>query len=154
MVNCFLYCEPLQGQRWVAVTARRTLVDWAQQIQQLVDVRYPDAERIVLVLDNLNTYTPGALYEVFAPAEAKRLSDKLELHYTPKHGSWHNIVEIELGMLSRQCLDRRVPGYATLQREVAAWQDRRNAGAGAVDWQFTIADARRKLKRLYPSMQP
>ena len=151
VMNLFLCCEPLAGRRWVDVTAQRTRRDWAQQIQQLVDVRYPDAERIVLVLDNLNTHTPGALYDVFAPAEAKRLADQLEIHYTPKHGSWLNIAEIELSVLSRQCLDRRVPDAATLVREVAAWQQRRNAAARPVDWRFTTADARIKLKRLYPS---
>jgi DDE superfamily endonuclease len=153
VVNLFLCCEPLAGQRWVDVTARRTRRDWALQIQQLVDVRYPDAERIVLVMDNLNVHTPGALYDVFPPAEAKRLADKLELHYTPKHGSWLNIAEIELSVLSRQCLDRRVPDAATLVREVIAWQDRRNACARPVDWRFTTADARIKLKRLYPSVE-
>jgi hypothetical protein len=153
VVNLFLCCEPLAGQRWVDVTAQRTRRDWAQQVQQLVDVRYPDAERIVLVMDNLNTHTPGALYDGFAPAEAKRLADKLEIHSTPKHGSWLNIAEIELSVLSRQCLDRRVPDAATLAREVAAWQERRNATTCAVDWRFTTADARIKLKRLYPSLQ-
>jgi len=153
VMNLFLCCEPLAGQRWVEVTARRTRRDWAQQIQQLVDVRSPDAERLVLILDNLNTHTPGALYDVFAPTEAKRLADKLEIHYTPKHGSWLNIAEIELSVLSRQCLDRRVPDAATLAREVAAWQERRNAVTCTVDWRFTTADARIKLKRLYPSLQ-
>jgi hypothetical protein len=153
VVNLFVCCEPLAGQRWVDVTAQRTRRDWAQQIQQLVDIRYPDAERLVLVMDNLNTHTPGALYDIFAPAEAKRLADKLELHYTPKHGSWLNIAEIELSVLSRQCLDRRVPDAATLAREVAAWQERRNAATCTVDWRFTTADARIKLKRLYPSLQ-
>jgi hypothetical protein len=153
VVNCFLFCEPLRGQRWVDVTERRTKRDWAQQIRELVDVHYPDAERIVLVLDNRNTHTPAALYDAFPPAEAKRLTDKLELHYTPKHGSWLNIAEIELRVLSRQCLDRRVPDAATLVGEVAAWQDQRNAAAAPVDWRFTTQDARIKLKRLYPSFQ-
>jgi hypothetical protein len=153
VVNLFLCCEPLAGRRWVDVTARRTRRDWALQIQQLVDVRYPDAERIVLVMDNLNVHTPGALYDVFPPAEAKRLAEKLEIHSTPKHGSWLNIAEIELSVLSRQCLDRRVPDAATLVREVIAWQDRRNACARPVDWRFTTADARIKLKRLYPSVE-
>ena len=153
VMNLFLCCEPLIGQRWVDVTARRTRRDWAQQIQQLVDVRYPDAECIVLVMDHLNVHTPGALYDVFAPAEAKRLADKLEIHYTPKHGSWLNIAEIEFSVLSRQCLDRRVPDVVTLVREVAAWQERRNAATCTVDWRFTTADARIKLKRLYPSLQ-
>lgn len=151
VVNLFLSCEPLAGQRWVTVTDRRTKADWAQQIKELVDGRYPAAERIVLVLDNLNTHTPAALYEVFPPAEAKRLADQLEIHYTPKHGSWLNIAEIELSVLSRQCLDRRVPDWATLEAEVVAWQARRNAAGGPVDWRFTTKDARIKLKRLYPS---
>lgn len=153
VVNLFLCCEPLAGQRWVDVTAQRTRRDWAQQIQHVVDVRYPDAERIVLVMDNLNVHTPGALYDAFAPAEAKRLADKLEIHHTPKHGSWLNIAEIELSVLSRQCLNRRVPDAATLTDEVHAWQERRNAAVRAVDWRFTTADARIKLKRLYPSLQ-
>ena len=153
VVNLFLFCAPLEGQRWVDVTARRTKADWAHQIKELVDVRYPAAERIVLVLDNLNTHTPAALYEAFAPAEAKRLAAKLEIHPTPKHGSWLNIAEIELSVLSRQCLNRRVPDGATLQAEVAAWQARRNAPATVVDWRFTTEDARIKLKRLYPSVQ-
>ena len=153
VMNLFLCCEPLAGRRWVDVTAQRTRRDWALQIQQLVDVRYPDAERIVRVLDNLNTPTPGALYDVFAPAAAKRLADKLEIHHTPKHGRWLNIAEIELSVRSRQCLDRRVPDAATRAREVAAWQERRNAATCTVDWRFTTADARIKLKRLYPSLQ-
>ena len=153
VANLFLFCEPLAGQRWLDVTDRRTKADWAQQIKDLVDVRYPDADRIVLVLDNLNTHTPAAFYEVFAPAEAKRLTDKLEIHYTPKHGSWLNIAECELSALSRQCLDRRFPAFAALAAEVAAWQERRNAAGTRVDWRFTTDDARIKLKRLYPSFQ-
>jgi DDE superfamily endonuclease len=121
VVSLFLACAPLEGQRWVTVTARRTRVDWAHLIRELVDVRYPDAERLVLVQDNLNTHTPASLYEAFPPAEAKRLADKLELHYTPKHGSWLNIAEIELSVLGRQCPARRVPDAATLVAEVAAW---------------------------------
>lgn len=153
VVNVFLFCAPLEGQRWVDVTERRTKVDWAHQIRDLVDERYPAAARIVLVMDNLNTHTPASLYEAFAPAEAKRLADKLEIHHTPKHGSWLNVAEIELSVLSRQCLDRRVPDAATLQAEIAAWQARRNAAGTGVDWRFTAADARIKLKRLYPSVQ-
>ena len=161
VVNLFLFCEPLQGQRWVTTTQRRTKVDWAARIKDLVDVRYPDAERIVLVLDNLNTHTPGALYEAFPPTEARRLTDKLEIHYTPKHGSWLNMAEacpersewIELSVLSRQCLNRRAPDRATLDAEVAAWQLARNASGAVVDWRFTTEDARVKLKRLYPSLQ-
>ncbi len=151
--NLFMVCEPLTGRRWVTVTDRRTAIDWARQIKELVDVRYADAERIVLVLDNLNTHTPGSLYEAFLPAEAKRLAEKLEIHYTPKHGSWLNIAEIELSVLSRQCLDRRLPDTATLHAEVTAWVERRNGAGGRVDWRFTAADARIKLKRLYPKIQ-
>jgi len=153
VMNLFLFCEPLRGQRWVDVTEQRTKADWAHQIKDLIDVRHPEAERIRLVLDNLNTHTPGALYEVFAPAEAKRLADKLEIHYTPKHGSWLNIAEIELSVLSRQCLDQRFSDETAFRAEVTAWQDRRNAQAGTVNWRFTTADARIKLKRLYPSIQ-
>jgi hypothetical protein len=153
VVNLFLVCAPLAGQRWVTVTARRTRVDWAHLIRDLIDVRYPDAERLVLVQDNLNTHTPASLYEAFPPAEAQRLAAKLELHYTPKHGSWLNIAELELSVLTRQCLDRRVPDAAALVAEVAAWQARRNARGGPVDWRFTTEDARIKLRRLYPSPQ-
>ncbi len=134
------------------MTKRRTKLDWARVIKDLVDVRYPEAERIVLVLDNLNTHTPGSLYEAFSPAEAKRLADRLEIHHTPKHGSWLNIAEIELSTMSGQCLDRRIPDRETLEREVAAWEAERNALGGPVNWQFTAEDARIKLKRLYPSV--
>lgn len=153
VVNCFLFCEPLRGQRWTSVTDHRTKVDWAHEIQALVDVRYPEAERIVLVLDNLNTHSPASLYDAFPPEEAKRLADRLEIHYTPKHGSWLNMAEIELSVLSRQCLNRRIPDIATLKAEVAAWQQRRNATSGAINWRFTTADARIKLKRLYPAIE-
>jgi len=149
--NLFLWCEPLRGRRHVRVTERRTRVDWAHAIRELVEVHYPEAERIVLVQDNLNTHTPGSLYEAFPPDEAKRLADKLELHYTPKHGSWLNIAEIELSVLARQCLDRRLPDRETLAREVAAWEAERNQAGGTVEWRFTTADARIKLKHLYPS---
>jgi transposase len=150
--NLFLFCEPLRARRWVAVTERRTATDWAYQIKDLVDVRYPEAERIVLVADNLNTHTPAALYATFPPTQAKRLADKLEIHYTPKHGSWLNMAEIELSVLGRQCLDRRIPDTETLRTQVVAWQDRRNATGRGVDWRFTADDARIKLKRLYPSL--
>jgi hypothetical protein len=152
IVNCFLFCEPPQGRRWTEVTAQRTKHDWAHQIKDLAAHRYSDAERIVLVRDNLNTHTPASLYEAFPPTEAKRLADKLEIHYTPKHGSWLNIAEIDLFVLSRQCLDRRVSGLPTLQTEVAAWEDRRNRTAVTIDSRFTTDDARIKLKRLYPSL--
>ncbi len=153
VANLFLFCEPLMGKRWVDVTEHRKKVDWAHQIKELVDKRYPEAERIVLVMDNLNTHSPTSLYEAFPAGEAKRLADKLEIHYTPKHGSWLNIAEIELSVLSRQCLDRRVPDFETLQAEVEAWQERRDAKGGKIDWRFTTDDARIKLKRLYPSIQ-
>jgi transposase len=153
VVNVFLFCEPLRGRRWVDVTERRTRADWAHQIKELVDERYPQAERIVLVMDNLNTHTPASLYEVFDPAEARRLAKKLEIHYTPKHGSWLNMAEIELSVLGRQCLDRRVPDFETLQSEVEAWQERRDAAGNKIEWRFSTEDARIKLKRLYPSLK-
>ena len=149
-VNLFLVCEPLRGWRHVTVSDRRTRVDWAACIKDLVDVHSPEAEKIVLVQDNLNTHPPASLYEAFPPAEAKRLIAKLEVHYTPKHGSWLNMAEIELGVLAGQCLDRRLPDRATLEREVAAWQAERNAATRAIDWRFTTVDARIKLKHLYP----
>ena len=135
------------------VTDRRTRVDWAQVVKQLVDEDYPDKDRIVLVMDNLNTHHPSSLYEAFEPAEAQRIAKRLEIHYTPKHGSWLDMAEIEIGVMSRQCLDRRIPDQRTLRREAAAWQDRRNQEAIKVDWRFTTADARIKLKSLYPSIQ-
>jgi hypothetical protein len=152
VVNLFLVSEPLRGRRRVTVSDRRTRLDYAHVIKDLVDVQYPEAEVIVLVQDNLNTHTPAALYEAFEPAEAKRLADKLEVHYTPKHGSWLNMAEIELHVLAEQCLDRRLPDRATVEREVAAWAVRRNATTRAIDWRFTTADARIKLKHLYPAI--
>jgi transposase len=153
VVNLFLFCEPLQGRRWVDVTQRRTRTDWAHQIKELVDLCYPEAEQIVLVMDNLNTHTPASLYEAFDPSEARRIAKKLEIHYTPKHGSWLNMAEIELSILSRQSLDRRVPDFETLHREAQAWQERRDAAGGKIEWRFSTDDARIKLKRLYPSLQ-
>jgi hypothetical protein len=149
--NRFLVAEPLRGWRHVAVSDRRARADFAHVIKELVDVHDPHAERIVLVLDNLNTHTPASLYEAFPPAEAKRLADKLEIHHTPKHGSWLNMAEIELGVLAAQCLDRRLPDRATLEREVAAWEAARNAATRTIRWRFTTADARIKLRHLYPS---
>jgi hypothetical protein len=153
VVNLFLVCEPLRGWRHVTVSDRRTRLDWAQCIKALVDVHYPDAEVLVMVMDNLNTHTPASLYEAFAPAEAKRLADKLEIHYTPKHGSWLNMAEIELHALATQCLDRRLPDRPTMAREVAAWEATRNTAATHVVWRFTTADARIKLKHLYPAIE-
>jgi hypothetical protein len=151
--NLLLVCDPLRGWRHVTVSDRRTRIDWAHCIKDLVDVHYPDAEVIVLVQDNRNTHTPASLSEAFPPAEAKRLADKLELHYTPKHGSWLNMAEIELSVLAGQCLDRRLPDRATLERAVAAWQAARNAAVSTITWRFTTADARIKLRRLYPSIE-
>jgi hypothetical protein len=151
VANLFLCCEPLRGWRRATVTERRTRLDWAHVIKVLVDVDYPAAERIVLVMDNLNTHTLGSLYEAFPPAEARRLAAKLEIHYTPKHGSWLDIAEIELSILRRQCLGRRrIPNFATLTKEVTAWEATRNAHGGPVHWRFTTADARIRLKHLYP----
>ena len=150
--NLFLFVEPLRGWRHVIVTERRTKQDWAHAIRELVDVQYPDAERIVLVLDNLNTHVGSALYETFPPAEARRLLRRLDLHYTPPHGSWLNMAEIEFSVLARQCLHRRIPDAATLCEEVAAWETQRNQRQTTIDWRFTTADARIKLHRLYPSL--
>ena len=144
---------PLEGWRRVEVTDRRTRVDWARVIRQLVDVDYADRDRIVLVMDNLNTHHPASLYEAFEPAEARRIAERLEIHYTPKHGSWLNMAEIEIGVLARQCLDRRIPDQEVLRREVEAWQGQRNRETMRVDWRFTTEDARIKLKSLYPSIQ-
>jgi transposase len=153
VVNLFMFMEPLMGRRWVDVTEHRTKVDWAHQIKELVDLRYPEAEQIVLVMDNLNTHSPASLYEAFDPTEAKRLASKLEIHYTPKHGSWLNMAEIELSVLSQQCLNRRVPDFETLYSEAHAWQQRRDEKGVKIEWRFTTDDARLKLKRLYPSLQ-
>jgi hypothetical protein len=153
VVNCFLVTEPLRGWRQVRVSTQRTRLDFAHCIKDLVDIHYPAAERIVLVMDHLNTHSPASLYEAFPPAEAKRLADKLEIHSTPKHGSWLNMAEIELSVLQRQCLDRRLGDRVTREREVAAWVDARNGTAVRINWRFTTADARIKLKRLYPVIQ-
>jgi len=151
VANLFLVTAPLRGWRQVRVSAQRTRIDFAHCIKELVDVHYPDAEQIVLVMDHLNTHSPASLYEAFPPAEAKRLADRLEIHYTPKHGSWLNMAEIELSALQRQCLDRRIGDRSTMEREVAAWVAARNAAAASIDWRFTTSDARIKLKRLYPA---
>jgi len=151
--NLFMTFEPLTGHRQVTVTDQRTAVDFAKVVREILDVRYPHAERVVLVLDNLNTHTPAALYQAFEPAVARRLIERLEIHHTPKHGSWLNMAEIELSVLSRQGLDRRIPDAATLTQAVAAWEQARNTITRPVDWRFTTPDARIKLKRLYPSIQ-
>jgi hypothetical protein len=149
--NLFLCVEPQAGWRQVSVTEQRTMKDFAQQMKWLVDERYPQAEVIRVVLDNLNTHKAASLYEAFAPEEARRIVKKLEFHYTPKHGSWLNMAEIELSVLQRQCLNGRVPDEATLTREVAAWEKERNEKQATIDWRFSVTDARDKLKRLYPS---
>jgi DDE superfamily endonuclease len=151
--NLFMFFEPLGAWRHVEVTDRRTAMDYARQMKYLVDDRYPDAIKITVIHDRLNTHVPASLYKAFEPAEAKRILDKLEFHYTPKHGSWLNMAEIELSVLARQCLDRRIPEQETLKQEVAAWEKQRNQEGKSVDWRFTTANARIKLKRLYPSIQ-
>ena len=153
VANLFMICEPLVGKRHVKVTQRRTKIDWAYFVREMVDQIYPDAEQIVLVMDNLNTHNKSSLYEAFEPAEAKRIADKLEIHYTPKHGSWLDMAEIELGILARQCLARRIENMEQLKNEVAAWQVIRNTAEAKVNWRFTTDDARIKLKKLYPSFE-
>jgi transposase len=152
--NLVVAFEPLAGVRRFEVTERKTKADFARLLKRVADEWYPEAERVTLVVDNLSTHKPSALYEVFEPAEARRVMGRLEFVYTPKHGSWLNMAEIELSVLARQCLDRRIPDMATLRREVATWEEERNAAAVKVDWQFTTADARTKLKRLYPVIEP
>jgi hypothetical protein len=150
--NMFLACEPLAGKRYVKVTEHRTKRDWAEFIDEVVNIHYPQAQKVILVMDHLNTHVLYALYEVFSPEKAKSIIDKLEVHYTPKHGSWLNMAEIELSVLSGQCLDRRIGSEEELKREVAAWQEKRNTQKIKVNWHFTTHDARIKLKRLYPSL--
>lgn len=148
--NIFIACEPLRGWRRVAVTQDRTGRSFAHQLKTLVDEDFPHVERVVLVTDNLNIHGVWSLYEAFAPQEAKRIADKLEWHYTPEHGSWLNMAELELSVLARQCLDRRIPDVATLAQECAAWTAQRNANQVTINWQFSNAHARIKLRRLYP----
>lgn len=153
VANLFMVFEPLTGKRHVKVTEQRTRKDWAEIMKELSDVFYPDAEVIVMVMDNLNTHTPALFYEAFEPDEARRLANRFEFHYTPKHGSWLDMAEIELSALSRQCLDRRIPDLDMLKSEVKAWEDDRNDQVVKVQWRFTTADARIKLKHLYPQIQ-
>lgn len=148
--NLFLWVEPLAGRRGVCVTERRTAVDFANELRLLVEQDYPEAEQIVLVTDNLNTHHPACLYEAFSAEEARRIAERIEWHYTPEHGSWLNMAELELSVFARQCLNRRIADRETLASEVAAWEQRRNAARTTIDWQFRTADARVKLKRLYP----
>lgn len=150
VADLFMFFEPLLGKRFVKVTDQRTRKDWAQAMKELADYQYPLAKKIVVVMDNLNTHSPASFYETFEPQEARRLIERFEFHYTPKHGSWLNMAEIELGVLIRQCLSRRIPDKSALEKEVRAWQKDRNAKVVKVDWRFTTADARIKLKHLYP----
>lgn len=151
-VNLFMMFEPWTGWRHVEVTDRRTSIDFAHCIRTLVDENCPGAVKVILVMDNLNTHTIGSLYEAFLPAEARRLAEKIEIHYTPKHGSWLNMAEIEIGVLSRQCLCKYIDARAKMEREVEAWETARNDCQNTVDWQFTTKEARIKLKQLYPSI--
>src|SRR5205807_5419982 len=153
--TCSIFCwvEPLRGWRRVQARPQRTKVDWAHQVEHLLSLDYPGAEKVVLVMDNLNTHGPGSLYEAFEPQQAHALAQRLEIHHTPRHGSWLNIAEIELSALTIQCLDRRIPDLETLIHETTQWEQRRNASQKGVDWQFSTHDARIKLKRLYPQMQ-
>jgi hypothetical protein len=152
VVEIFMEVEPLAGKRHVNITEHRTRKDWAQQIKEMLDKRYPDAIKVRLVMDNLNTHNIASLYETFAPQEARRLAERLEIHYTPKHGSWLNMAEIELSVLKGQCLNRRIADMSAVQKEVTAWEINRNNRPSKIDWQFTTADARTKLKRLYPNL--
>lgn len=152
-VNLFVSIEPLTGRRRVRVSERRASVDFAEELRLLVDIDYAHAECVVLVMDNLNTHSPACLYEAFAPAEARRIASKIEWHYTPEHGSWLNIAEIELSVLHRQCLNRRIEDIPSLEWEALAWQEARNAAEAKINWQFTTADARIKLRRLYPTLK-
>jgi hypothetical protein len=153
VAEVFLFTEPLGGWRRTAVTEHRARVDWARQIRHLLEEDYPEAEKVILVMDNLNTHSTASLYEAFEPALARRLAQRLEIHHTPKHGSWLNIAEIELSVLSGQCLDRRIDRIEPLRVECSAWDQQRNERQKGVDWRFTTTDARIKLKRLYPQIQ-
>ena len=149
----FMFTEPLGGWRRVSARERRTRVDWAHEIKHLLDIDFPQAEKVILVCDNLNTHNIASLYEAFEPHEARRLVKRLEIHHTPKHGSWLNIAEIELSVLTKQCLNRRIPDMQALQTETKAWQQSRNDRQKGVSWHFNSQDARIKLKRLYPQIQ-
>lgn len=151
--NVFMAVEPLAGKRTVRVTDRRTRVDWAQFVRLLLITTYPEAAKVVLVMDNLNTHRIASLYEAFDPKTARSLAERLEIHYTPKHGSWLNMAETELSVLSRQCLDRRIDSKEHMEQEIAAWEKSRNEAYTRINWRFTTADARIKLKRLYPSFE-
>ena len=150
--SIFAFSEPLKGVRHVSVREQRTAIDWALEIQYLVDVHYPDVNKIILVMDNLNTHTISSLYKAFPPDTARRLAKKLEVHYTPKHGSWLNICEIELNVMTRQCLTRRIDNIETLRHELSSWESKRNSEVAKINWQFKIDDSREKLISLYPKI--
>lgn len=152
VAEIFLEVEPLAGRRHVEVTERRTMTDWAKNTRDMLDIRCPDAKKVALVMDNLNTHGIASLYEAFPPTEALRLANRLEIHHTPKHGSWLNIAEIELSVLKRQCLPERIPDIDLMKRKIRAWNNERNSKQTKVDWQFTAEDARIKLRRLYPKL--
>jgi hypothetical protein len=151
--NVFMFFAPIPGWRHVKVTDRRTKIDWAEAMRELADKYFPDAEKITVVMDNLNTHSPSSFYEAFEPKEAKRILNKFEFHYTPKHGSWLNMAEIELSILNKQCLDRRIPNQTKLKQEIQVWETARNLMDKTIDWRFTTEDARIKLKRLYPAYE-
>lgn len=153
VADLFMLFEPLAGKRHIEIRDQRRRLEWAEVMRIVSDELYPEAEKIVVVLDNLNTHVPSAFYLAFEPQEARRLVERFDLHYTPKHGSWLNMAEIELSALVRQCLDRRIPDKASLSKEVKAWEDERNSEVVKVHWQFTTADARIKLRSLYPKFQ-
>lgn len=150
--SIFAFIEPLGGMHHVSVRERRTAKDWAEEIKYLSDTIYPDTEKIILVMDNLNTHSPASLYKAFPPEEARRILKRLEIHYTPKHGSWLNIAEIELNVMTRQCLSRRIDSIERLRKELSAWENERNSKQAGVDWQFKTKDARIKLASLYPDL--
>lgn len=150
--NLFMIFEPLRGKRWVKITERRTKVDWAECMRFIVDELYPGVDKITIVMDNLNTHSPASLYTRYDPATAKKITDKLDIQYTPKHGSWLNMAEIEFSALSRQCLNRRIGTREKLTKEVKAWEEARNKESIGCNWQFTMDDARVKLKKLYPTL--
>ena len=151
VANIFMFVEPLSGKRYVSITETGTRLDWAHEVKALLDNHYPDIDKVCLVMDNLNTHGIASLYEAFSPKEAFRLAQRLEIHHTPKHGSWLNMAEIELSVLKGQCLERRIPSIEMIRHEVAAWENDRNNRDSTIDWQFSTEDARVKLKRLYPN---
>jgi transposase len=152
VANIFMAMEPIAGMRFVSLTERRTRIDWAEFIKDILDNKYPEADKIVLIMDNLNTHGKASLYEAFSPEESFRLASRLEIHYTPKHGSWLNMAECELSALVGQCLDRRIPDIETMRAEVAAWENDRNNSGANITWRFTTDEARVKLRRLYPQI--